>query len=293
MSEKAKKHSKKKHRGLPVPPLSPLDKFLYFIGSVLLVAFIIGILLFRLVVIPRWIAKTDSGIIAITGGAGVLLWTPFLLYIAISGACVLGKGVDCRIPIFGNKRVKYGPPRWGEVYPLFSKNRPASHIEQRPSHVKMRKELRKLWFVGLGIVTVLALFGIFGRVTYDTNGMIRRYNCLNIETKAYSISDVEKAEIFIHRQRGRHRTASYHIALSLKPDKGRSVNFCHGDFTGRNYRDTLMQMLDMKEDLSSIVIQYANLHYLDRLLREDKPTQEEEQLIYEILDIETEGGDKP
>ncbi|MBR6825002.1 MAG: hypothetical protein IKM59_00460 [Oscillospiraceae bacterium] len=173
----AKKHNKKKRRGLPVPPLSPLDKFLYFLGSVLLAAFIIGILLFRLIVIPRWIAMADSGMIAITEGVGVLLWTPFLLYIAISGACMLGKGFDCRIPIFGNKRVKYGPPRWGEVYPLFSKNRPVSHIEQRPSHV--------------------------------------------------------------------------------------------------------------------IVIQYANLHYLDRLLREDKPTQEEEQLIYEILDIETEGGDKP
>lgn len=155
------KQRKARRRSLR-PPLSLLDKSIYWTGFLVSLVFAgaLYIFIFRLLDI---IAFRDPSVIAYKSHGTHLFTIPFLLYLGLSPFIFILFSLESRKPIFGSRKIRYGEtPREKDCFPIFDPRRKRVHI--LPSQKALRRRIALLWLIAL-LFTSLIAFSVFSAVS--------------------------------------------------------------------------------------------------------------------------------
>lgn len=243
-----KKYKRKKNK-TQRPPLTLLDKSIYWIGFFLSFLFSL-LLIYCFEDITNMIAFRDPAVVAFNSHLSFLFAAPVVLYFECSFAIIILIALDGRIPIFGNPKIQYGEVPWAkDCFPLFDSRR--KKIYTRPSHKRFRRDMMILWSVGLILCSMIAPFAFFGRDCLTHDNSIISYSILNQKESAqYTPEDYSHLNIYAKHVSG-HRTADYwEYGITVLMKNGKSFTFSNRDFDWReqnNQEICLNSMLDIKE----------------------------------------------
>lgn len=274
-----RKAKKKVH---PMPKLGFLDKLLYWTGMILTGGG--GIVVFFLHYSLRAdIAFQDSAVIA-SRALGELhaIW---LLCWLISACCIITVPYRKRIPVFGRKDIKYGPPAYPRIFPLLMKDKP--QYWESPKRIAFR---RKAYLYGSIAAAVLLLFclmlysdALYPRVDIHNNGNLLVYDGDNQLQETYRYGDVESVTISVVRHnRRRSLNDSWHVYFSFTIKNGTVYRFPESSFQG-DWRQSLQTMLYLKEHYDSVVT-VKDEGKLDKVIAYNNLGDEEIALLYQLFD---------
>lgn len=284
MAGKNRKY-KEKH-GHRMPPLSPLDRCIYFISFSLMVVIFL-MLLFLPMEIFRNIMFSDPNIIAAVDRGELMRWS-FFFYVLLSAFIFVVTCYEGKKPIFGNQRIKYGDHRWKSVYPLFSKERREYRRNEKPSDIRFRRKMWTAWLIGLGFTFLFLSLSIFCRWTYEEDGRFHKFNSFNTETVSCPVEELTELTFNIHKNR---KSASYSLRVFFELEGGRG-RFYMGDFSGDTFEERLEQLLALKEAVPQDRIFYTGKS-LERYLHYEDPTPSERDLLNQIFQMNEGSGEVP
>lgn len=278
----ARKAKKRIHQ---MPPLSFVDKLIYWaIFALLCVAY------FTLLLVPLYwrhiIAFSDTAVIAVDDNAStwwlIVPWITFFLMTFILWLQPYQK----RIPIFGRRNFKYGPPAWPKIYPLFMKNKPPIWVSERKE--KERKQIAVILLVVLLISFIPFPWSLYGRDCLCYDGRIVQYNMFNGQTHEFTSGEIADIEIETFRySTGRYNTKQHWgVQMVFKTDSGRKYTFEHRDFRSDTNFETLYWlewMLTVKKRYDPSIIHYDGLENLYRVIANRSLSQEEAQMLYQLF----------
>lgn len=277
--------AKKKKKRQQMPPLSTLDKLIYWVILLLL-----GIMYLVLLLGPLYlrdqIAFEDSMVIAKTDNASVFwLAVPWLTFFLTTFILWWNTYQDRR-PIFGRRNFKYGPPAWPKIYPLFMKNKPYVWISER------EKKNRQMTALVLTIILLISFipfpWALYGRDCLYSDGSIAQYSMFNKQTEFIS-GPIDSAELETYRySTGKyHKTTHWGVQLILTADSGREYVFKYSDFrndvqTGTPY--WLSAMLLLKRRYDPEIIAYNGTENLEKVIADRGLSYVESQMLYALFD---------
>ncbi|MBR4308182.1 MAG: hypothetical protein IKT58_01165 [Oscillospiraceae bacterium] len=249
-TKKARKNRKRKPLA---PPLSFLDRCIY--GIVILMSFtlpIVGIILLMHFAERKYTA--DPTVLAYACGNEWLCLFPFVLYILISGLVWGDMAMTDRKPLFGRKDVRYGPPQWAPIYPVFSKK--YRKVWRRPAHstvISLKRKGTRAWLIGLAVTLLLSTFAIGCRRTVTEGDVFHRISSFGRET-IYTPEDPESLSIGIHKV-GK-TPGNYTLSMTFSMKDGRNMRFSMGNFTEGTRMECLAAMLRLKSYVDPQNISY-------------------------------------
>lgn len=262
----------KKKRRPQTPSLSPFDQGLYILLDIL--SPVICILGFAsLIGTYRKCILQDPRVLALSGANGGLMMLGLVL-----GGCLLTLFETLRQkkqPIFGKSGIRYGPPRYKCVYPLFSR---AFWKFHRQKVLPVLAGILALVMV-LGIVTVMALPL---RTCLFDDGSIVSYNSRNEEVCRYEASDITEIRVHtdtIHRK----GLDDWTFGIRLTTDKGSSYDFLYSEF--RHDDLEIRNMLRIKALLAHAALRIDDASRLPTVVKDQNLTPEETELLYELFEI--------
>lgn len=278
----ARKSKKRLHQ---MPPLSFADKLIYWaIFALLCVAYLV--LLLGPLYLRHKIAFSDTAVIAAEDNAStgwlIVPWMTFFLMTFI----LWQQPYQKRIPIFGRRNFKYGPPTWPKIYPIFMKNKPLVWVSERKK--KERKQIAVILLVVLLVSFIPFPWSLYGRDCLFYDGSIVQYNMFNGQTHEFSSGDIADIEIETFRySTGRYNTNQHWgVQMVFKTDSGKKYTFEHRDFRSDTNAKTLYWlegMLAVKKRYDPSIIHYDGLENLDRVIADRDLSQEEVQMLYQLL----------
>ena len=274
----ARKAKKKMHR---MPPLSFVDKLIYWFLMALLIAayfaLLIGVLMLR-----DKIAFWDSTVVAKYDHAS-LLWmlVPWMTFFLMTFILWLQPYQD-RKPIFGLRNFKYGPPAWPKVYPLLMKNKPPVYTSERKK--KEKRSVALLLTVILLVSFIPLPWSLYGRSCLHSDGSIVRHNMFNQVTQEFSEHDIESLEIeAFHTKQGKGRRI-WTVRMKFTTESGRNFHFALRDFRG-NATEILSAMLQVKSCYHPSIITYSGTEHVGGVLSERAFNAEERLMLYELFNL--------
>lgn len=274
----ARKIRKKRQR----PPLSALDKFIYYSGFVVSIG--IAFLLFynSAYIIPNKVAFADNSVIALSinyftvNHAAILM-----LLVTINIVLPLSLGLQNKQPIFGNKHFKPSSDFPTEkVCPLFTK-------EFRDSiSVKRKKKIKKfvLLFCVIYMISAIILPLSFNhRSVLHKNNDCSTYNAFGKVTHEQNITEAEKMIIKVdHRIGTRTGHISYNTEISFVfESKQYNFNLSWFDMTTEK---ALKHAIYLKGFFKDGKYEIVNANDIDNLLRDNTYTSAEAALVYQLFD---------
>ena len=260
MARKAKKRLPK------MPPLSFVDKLIYWTIFLLLLATWAG-LCFGTFYLRSKIAFADSTVVATEDHASLLwLLVPWITWFLMSFILWL-QPYQARQPIFGLRNFKYGPPAWPRVYPLFMRNKPQEWVSERK---KKKNRLVANFLLVVLLVSFLPYpLSLYGRDCLHSNGTIVEYNMFNGESETFSVGDIAELKIEVSRHyRRKSFVARYSVIMTFQTKSGEEYCFEAWDFRSTesgeipNWPATMLQI---KRQFPSHIIRYdgsENLHFV-------------------------------
>ena len=268
-----------------MPPLSFVDKLIYWTIIIVLCAAYFLLLLGPLYLRHK-IAFSDAEVIAVEDH-GSLLWllVPWMTFFLMTFILWL-EPYQKRIPIFGRKNFKYGPPAWPKIYPVFMKNKPYVWVSERKK--KERKQIAVLLLVILLVSFIPFPWSLYGRDCLCYDGSIVQYNMFNRRTREFSSGDIADIEIETFRySTGKYaRTRHWGVGMVFTTDSGKKYIFEHRDFRSDTDSETcywLERMLDVKNRYDPGMIHYDGLEDLERVIEDRNLNQEEIRMLYRLF----------
>ena len=271
-----KNRKRKEKHGQRTPPLSSLDRIIYYICFVLLFIAFMFLLIFPIDLFQNIMFSDPCIIAAIDRGEAMRVL--FVGYVIVSIFCFVAVCYDQKKPIFGNKMINYSEYRWKPRYPLFSKEWKNRHKNEKPFDTRFRRALWTVWFIGFAVVSLLFAFNICCRWTYESDGRLRRFNSFNQETVSCPVKDLTELTIGIHK-----RKHNYYMTVSFEMDGG-TGKFSLGDFSGEDFEERLEQILTLKEKVPAERVFYNKAERLERYLWNIDLSPSEQELINQIFD---------
>ena len=264
MAKKHRKRSSPANSLRKAPPLSPLDKGIYLLLSILAFGIAFSPLIAGLLLGDR-VSFSDPTVIGNTKPGRFALWV--LLSTFVSGVplfSVLAIGMDNRQPFFGRKDVIYGF-RGGrvDIHPLFRKR----ETPLKPAKKRERELVAVLVAVALLVPILLSVLSVYGRVDLHEDLSVTVKNGFNTETKRMEAEEIERVTFSIDRYRvRRNRGISWlselSVQVTLTMENGRKYTF-------KPDADT---MLYIKSRVSPSLIRYemegSVEEYIDRHIRD-------------------------
>lgn len=184
---------KAKKRVHPMPKLGWADQLLYWVAIIACFAGAVVSVFFPLYY-REALAKTNSEMIAYTEGTGSLHFVWLFLLLFFVGLVICAGPYQHRLPVFGRKDIRYGPPAYPRVYPLLVKNKP-KHWESP----KAQARKKKLTWIGISALLASLLFCaaiyprcLCGRYELLSDGTVTVYDADNRQTAHHGIKDTEK-----------------------------------------------------------------------------------------------------
>lgn len=278
--------SKKKSKlhKLKMPPLTKIDKALYIL--------LIGLTIVVFIAMPVGqsavkdvIAFSDNSVLAYDERGYFLFALPFLFILEVIIIVALSVGLSDRKPIFGDKSITYGPPRYPSVYPVFMRNKPKDYI--RPSHKKFKKWYKSAIIILLASTFVLVPFSLFGRVCLKDNVSIEKYNGFNVRTQ--TIEQDEMDTLTFRILLSGHKALSYNIYMDIKTLSGRKYTFMYSDFygAGKNKDKSALDCFEfVKSHFPDEKVFYERTDLLEELIEDRNFNQSETAQVYELFDVD-------
>lgn len=278
----ARKAKKRMHR---MPPLSFLDKMIYWTAFLLICA----ALIFLVVVTFAWrnqIAYADEAVIAKTDSIS-LMWAlvPWMTFMLMS-FILWYIPYEARRPIFGRRNFKYGPPAWPKIYPLFMKDKPYVYESER------KKKDRKLIAVILLVVLLVSFipfpWSLYGRSCLKYDGSVVQYNMFNGQTQMFLSGQIEKVEVEAYRySTGKYGTRRHWgVQMRFTADSGKNYTFEFNDFRNdadAKYEYWLTAMLNVKKRYDPSIVRFNGKENLDKVAQDRKLTAEETKLLHQLF----------
>ena len=276
------KKIKRNIKNIPRPPLSALDKFIYFsMIAVLAVLWLVLIYSFA-ITIPMLHAFSYNGVVTAANEWGLLFVFPIEVLIMVPVIAV-GMSWQKKQPIFGNQKF-YTTQKFKAIYqtamvhPIFS-----AEFKKNLSEKKKRSIKRAvcICLVLLVVFSLLSLLGICPRYVLDENNTILKYNSFDKNTAKVDIRDADKVIIGIHHtyRRGVH----YHIQIKFVFDDD-TYTFRKNAFYEMDTEETLRYMIYLKSLLRGRY-EIEGSDRADLIIRRKKYTATEAALLYELLDL--------
>jgi len=278
------KKSKKKKRSRR-PPLSLLDKSIYWLGLIL--SFILSLFLaYCFEDITGVIAFHDPSVVAYDHHATYLFGMPMLLYFQTSALVFFITGLESKRPVFGNRKFRYGEAPWAkDCFPLFDPRRKKIYV--RPSEKSFRRSMIILWTAGLFLCSLFAPLGFFGRDCLTQNNSIITYNVLNQEDPAaYTTADYSHLTIQAGYVSGYRSSGYWKYEIKIRMKDGKSFSFSNRDFDWRKphlQERCLNQMLDIKAFFPPDTITIKGENKLEKVADYLGFNEEQTQLLQELF----------
>lgn len=275
MPRKAKKYVH------PMPPLSMLDKVIYLSATWLLT--ITGItFLFSGFWVPEILAFRDSEVIAYATNSQpwTMLFSFLLLFFALWIHLDLYRA---RLPLFGRKNFRYGPPAWPRTYPLLMKNRPK---QQRTPRQRMIRKRVSIAVIVISLVCSITIpWGLCQRDCLNSNGSLTAYNIWGAKKGNYASGQIESVEFEAYYTRRRKSSRKkYHVQMIITTYDGEKFSFTCFNF--KNDENWVNVMLQLKARYNPEIIRYSGTEYLQNVIDYRELTAEEAQLLYQLFNME-------
>ncbi len=279
----ARKAKKKLHR---MPPLSFVDKLIYWFLMLLLCCIYFAMLIGDLILRDK-IAFQDPTVVAKYDHASLLwLLVPWMTFFFMTLVLWL-LPYQARKPIFGLRNFKYGPPAYPKVYPLFMKNKPQVYVSERK---KKEKRGIALLLVVILLVSFIPLpWSLYGRTCLHSDGGIVRHNMFNQVTKEFSASDIESVEIEAYLAKQGKGPRIWTVRMIFTTESGRSFHFALRDFRG-NATEILSAMLQVKSCYHPSIITYSGAENVSLVIGDRTFNAEEKMMLYELFNLSYDGS---
>ena len=277
----ATKAKKKIH---PMPKLGWEDQLLYWTAMVLTGGFsILGA--FIVLLAHDGIAFSDPAVIARTVGQGNLYFIWLLLWCLVAFILILAGLYQNRIPILGRSDIKYGPPAYPRVYPMFMKNKPNHWVSPKELHKQKRMRLivAALLIITFLVCAVLFPLSFYGRAVLCNDGSITVYNARNEEVHHYLKNEIASVELDTYRSSSRHG-GSWHIHFKISTTDSKSYNFAAHSFEGTDIQQ-LQTMSYVKEQLYKDLIFISGTENLQKVVWDQYSHAEEKALLYQLFEL--------
>ena len=226
-----KKTKRKDNKRYLRPPLTFLDKSIYFLC--IFFSFLGALLLaFYFDDIQNMIAFSKAETIAYRSNASFLFVVPFMLFLEISALVIFIVGWESKKPIFGSKKYKYGEyPFREDCIPLFRQKK--YDLKKTPSQKKFVRQMTALWCAGLLLFACLIPFSLFGRNALYQDNRIEKINMVNLTGDAYTTDDFAHLTIKTQYFSG-YGTADYwKYEITIEMKDGKDFSFSNRDFDWR------------------------------------------------------------
>lgn len=273
---------KKKKKKPQAPPLSRLDKLLYFSALAILTGISIAVAISH-AKIQSTIAHLETSVVAYTSTASaVLLPLPFFILLFLCFLIPLARAYFNRKPIFGNEKYKYGEYPWEkDLFPMFGKQHKAVFIS--PEVKSLRRKSLTAILVILVITALMLPFSFCGRNSLRDDKSIIICNSLNQTTSAYSLTDYSHVMIrAVYRTSGRsHGHWEYMIQIIMSD--GQKFSFSNRDFEDNT--TALIQMNDIKNAMQAGNVSIEGESNLNKVIEKYSMTSEQIALLYELFNI--------
>lgn len=268
-----------------MPPLSFLDKLIYWLLFVILFGGIIALGFLPFYIRDR-IAFSDPSVVAALGDGAVIVLLSFpVITIFLLWFIPWVSWYEQRKPIFGLPNFKYGPPAWPKEYPLFMKNKP--FVWESQWSKQRHKRIVTVMLVLLLVSVIPFPLSLYGRDCLRQDGSIVQYNLFNAQTHEYAPGKVKEIRLGVHRRRsrGHHYRPHYYAQITLVLDNGQKYSFEGRDFKNESETDLfwLNTMAELKDCYSPENIYYEGTDKLDALAEHVNLNPEQMQILYRLF----------
>ena len=273
---------RKKHQRPQTPPLSWVDKAIYFVLVLLLLA---GIVLFIWLVgaIQARIAYQDPMVLAFQGRLAYLWLIPFFAHLVLGCAIPLTVAHEEGQPIFGNKSITYGERPWQkDLFPLLGPQH--RKIERPPYAKRMRRVFWIAWVAGLILVLLATALCLYRRNTLRSDKTIVVYDTFNQQTAELSIPE-DCTELTIEAERyrsGKYGSIKWRYGITLLDAEGTEYYFSSDSFRG-NQSEILKTMLQIKAFFFPESIEIKGVDQLENVIDFYKLSSEESAMLLELF----------
>ena len=264
MAKKHRKRSSPANSLRKAPPLSPLDKGIYLLLSILAFGITFSPLIAALLLGDR-VSFSDPTVIGNTKPGRFALWV--LLSMFVSGVplfSVLAVGMVNRQPFFGRKDVIYGF-RGGrvDIHPLFRKR----ETPLKPAKKRERELVAVLVAVALLVPMLLSVLSVYGRADLHEDLSVTVKNGFNTETKRMEAEEIETVTFSIeryrpHRNRGISWLSRLSVQVTLTMENGRKYTFKPDADTMLYIKSRVSPSL-IRYELEGSVEEYIDCHIRD------------------------------
>ena len=164
-------------------------------------------------------------LLSLTKSHGTHLFTiPFLLYLGLSPFIFILFSLESRKPIFGSRKIRYGETPWGKrllsVIRIRDGNVSISYRPKKP----LRRRIALLWLIALLFASLIAFFGLFGRVCLTQEHHIISYNAVNQESPFPTPEDYSHLTLQTKYVTGYRSPSYWKYRLTIEMTDGRSFS---------------------------------------------------------------------
>ena len=245
-----------------------------------------------LIFIPGYLQERNAfsyeEVVAVNEGPGNFNWLFLFIWLLLIFEMILIQYAQ-RFPIFGNKNVRYGPPGYPHVYPVFMKNKPKHWVSQQE---QAKKKRRRNWImIALASSFLFSLFtfslSIRGREVLLYNGAVQVYNGWDRQKKEYKHSEIEK--VILKTYLFRYRSSSkWEVEMEIHLQDGEIFEYDNTSFRG-DKKQQLQEMLWMKERYADLLV-IEGTENLRGVIIDQHFDDAEQTLLYELFEYEQADG---
>lgn len=278
----ARKAKKRMHQ---MPPLSLVDKLIYWTIFLLLCAAYL-VLLFGPLFLRQEIAFADEAVIAVEDNISTWwLGIPWMTFFLMTFILWL-QPYQSRKPIFGRRNFKYGPPAWPKVYPMFMKNKPYVFVSERKR--RERKQIAVILLVVLLVSFIPLPWSLYGRDCLRSDGSIVQYNMFNSKIREFASGELAdiKIETFPYSTGKHYLTKHCGIRMVFTTDSGKQYTFDHGEFRDDAQTESLYwlaAMLNIKNRYDPGIIHYDGVEDLELVIADKNLSEEEAEMLHQLF----------
>ena len=234
---------KKKKRNQPrkMPPLSLLDKCIYWIAGVIAFGGM-GVLFFRMMELGERLAFENEAVLAVSRHPSLAWMFPGFVSLGLTFCGLIVGNYGARQPIFGKPGVYYGPPL-PKRYPLFWRDKP----EPKPRDRRFFRIITAL-VLGINILCILPMsWSVQGRSEWHSGGTVVEYNMFGGIEGEYELSDAEQVTLMAYsHRRSRSWKRDYTIRVQIRMEDGAFYQFTPGEFRGAESDGVRRWLLDLQ-----------------------------------------------
>lgn len=251
----------------PVRSMSKIEKFIYSFSMIISLVISMAFFIY-LTHLNKEIAFTDENTILYADRWTILLILPLFIFIIVSIICLFEETKSSGRPIF--KRIK-----------------------QKKSLSKNQKEWRTILIVTITtigiILTLLAIGGIFGRISLLGNGHIQVYSITNNVKKEYTLGDFSQISVEYGQESVSRRNSRPTCYLNIETNNGKEFLFSMNDsrYSASDTYKNLENILNIKEyyEDNGISVSIDGTDRIEEIIEYYEMNDSEKEMLYDLFEI--------